>query len=232
MKVKNWIYPLILLGTLLIFISSCEKKESTPQIKIVYDSIIDIDNNVYHTVIIGTQSWMVENLKTTKYCDGTAIPNVTDSTAWSALTTGAWCYYNNDIINNTVYGKLYNWYAVTTALLCPTGWHIPTDTEWILLSDYLGGVDVAGGKLKETGITHWKTPNTSATNSTGFTALPGGYRNGNGSFDLNGEAGYWYTATEDITYGAWYIYMGFEFASMGKFSWTKREGYSVRCLKD
>ena len=216
-----------------IIIFSCKKDDNNNNNNNNNEGTIsDADGNTYNTIIIGNQVWMKENLKTTKYCDSTTIPNVTDSAAWITLTTGAWCYYKNNISNNAVYGKMYNWYAVNTDILCPTGWHVPTSAEWIILADYLGGVDVAGGKLKETGITHWKTPNTGATNSSGFTALPGGYRGSSDGFKLIGEGGYWWTATEDITYGAWYIYMGFEFGSIGKFSWKKPEGYSVRCLKN
>ena len=120
----------------------------------------DIDGNNYLTVTIGTQIWMAENLRTTKYNDGTAIPLVTDNTTWANLTTPAYCWYNNDAkTNGSTYGALYNWYSVNTKKLCPTGWHVPNDTEWTTLTTYLGGTAVAGGKLKETGTAHWYSPN-------------------------------------------------------------------------
>ena len=163
------------------------------------DPAIDADGNSYGTVTIGNQTWMAENLKTTKYKDGTAIPNVTVDAAWAALTSGAYCYYKNNVGTDygATYGALYNWYAVNTGNLCPTGWHVPTTAEWTTLTDYLGGLSVAGGKLKETGTTHWLTPNTGATNAFGFTALAGGMRyDNNGSFwDLYEYAGYWWSST-------------------------------------
>ena len=151
-------------------------------------TVVDIDGNVYHTVTIGTQVWMVENLKTTKYNDGTAIPLVTDSAAWDELTTPGYCWYNNDSATyKNPYGALYNWYAVSTGKLAPTGWHVPTDSEWAVLTTYVGntyygGLDSAGGALKSTDKTYWLSPNTGATNSSGFSALPGGFRDYVGTF--------------------------------------------------
>lgn len=145
-----------------------------------YGTMTDQDGNVYKTITIGTQTWMAENLRTTKYNDGTAIPNVTDSIAWAALTTGAFCNYKNttnDVFIAT-YGRLYNWYAVNSGKLSPAGWHIPTMDEFNILSAYLGNGSVAGGKMKETGTTHWNyySQNIGATNESGFTALPSGGR--------------------------------------------------------
>ena len=145
---------------------------------------------IYTSVLIGTQQWMQQNLEVVTYRDGTVIPQVTDATAWAGLTTGAWCYYGND--PSSGYGKLYNWYAVNDPRgLAPQGWHIPTDAEWTTLSTLLGGTSVAGGKMKTTGITRWNSPNTSATNESGFAGLPGGYRNGSGTFYSVGAFGYW-----------------------------------------
>jgi uncharacterized protein (TIGR02145 family) len=159
--------------------------------KTYFGEVTDIDGNIYPTVKIGEQVWMAENLKVTKYNDGTAIPNVTDNTVWAALTTGAYCWYNNDATTyKATYGALYNWYAVNTNKLAPTGWHVPIDEEWTTLTNYLGGVDVAGGKLKEVGTTHWQSPNTGATNETSFTALPGGYRDNNYT-DIKNISGFW-----------------------------------------
>ena len=199
---------------------------------ITYGSITDIDGNTYKTVTIGTQTWMAENLKVTKYNDGIAIPNVTDNTAWRELTTGALCDYDNTPSNSETYGKLYNWHAVNTGKLCPTGWHVPSDAEWTELTDYLGGSSVAGGKLKETGTTHWASPNTGATNETGFTALPGGGRNYYGSFLLVGDSGLWWSATGGSTDYAWSRCVGYVYSNVGWNYDVKELGFSVRCLRD
>ena len=197
------------------------------------ETITDIDGNSYKTVKIGNQIWMAENLKTRHYNDGTAIPLVANYTEWMNLLTPAYCWYNNDSATyNSTYGLLYNWHAVNTGNLCPTGWHVPSDAEWIVLSDNLGGVVTAGGKLKETGLAHWKGPNAGATNESGFTALPGGYRVGDGAFICIGDLGYWWTSSgESDTYGdGWALsyYNGIAFTSM----WHKESGFSVRCVKD
>ncbi|MBA7544886.1 hypothetical protein ES705_37247 [subsurface metagenome] len=159
-------------------------------------TVTDYEGNVYQTITIGSQEWMCENLKLTKYADGTAIPLVTNSTEWGNLTTPGYYWYNNDepTYANT-YGALYNWYTVEKGNLCPTGWHVPTDAEWTTLTDYLGGASVAGGKLKETGTAHWSYPNTGATNESGFTALPGGGRSLNGTFGYVGSSGGWWSST-------------------------------------
>jgi uncharacterized protein (TIGR02145 family) len=146
-------------------------------------TVTDIDGNIYNTVQIGNQVWMSENLKTTRYRNGGQIPNVTDNTAWGNLSTGAWSYYNNDVSNDPIYGKLYNWYTTLGDTLCPTGWGVPTDAEWTTLTTYLGGSDVAGSKMKTIGNGYWNDPNTGAINSSGFSVLPGGYRSNVGSFN-------------------------------------------------
>jgi uncharacterized protein (TIGR02145 family) len=201
--------------------------------------VSDIDGNTYKTVQIGTQVWMAENLKTAKYNDGTMIPNITDDNLWSNLTSGAWVYFNNDASYNNNYGKLYNWYAVSKTTngnknVCPTGWHVPTDAEWNVLTDYLGGVDVAGGKMKEAGAINWKSPNADATNTSLFTGLPGGYRDGDGGYSGIGIGSYgnWWSSTEGDTGDAWYrnlFYYG-GYASRGYSN--KKDGFSVRCLRD
>ena len=165
------------------------------------NDIDDVDNYV----TIGTQVWMVDNLKTTKFRNGDIIPNVTDKTAWKELKTGAWCYYDNNPANGAIYGKLYNWYAVNDPRgLAPKGWHIATDAEWTTLINYLGGESVAGGKLKEIGLAHWASTNTGATNETGFSAVPGGCRDYHGTFYDIGGYGYWWSSTEYGTHNAWY----------------------------
>jgi len=173
---------------------------------------------------------MAENLKVTKYNDGAAIPNVTDATAWSELTTGALCDYDNTPSNSETYGKLYNWHAVNTGKLCPTGWHVPSDAEWTILTDYLGGN--AGGKLKEAGYDHWQSPNTGATNESGFTALPGGYRNYDGTFGYIGHSGIWWSASEHDTNNAWYRHVVYYDSNVDRSSVNKELGFSVRCLRD
>ncbi len=197
-------------------------------------SVTDVDGNTYNTVTIGTQIWMVENLKTTKYADGTAITNVSDNSEWTTQTEGAYCWYNNDINNKSTYGALYNFFTVVDShKLCPTGWHVPTDADWTTLTNYLGGESVAGGKLKETGTTHWYSPNTAATNETGFTALPGGLRSGlYGSFSYIGGYGYWWIYNAGYTDGALDRSMRYDYGDFYKSFYHKQTGFSIRCVRD
>jgi uncharacterized protein (TIGR02145 family) len=196
-------------------------------------TVTDVDGNVYNTVQIGDQIWMKENLKTSRYNTGSAIPYVVDNGSWSGLNTGAWSYYNHDENNNAIYGKLYNWYAVEGDSLCPVGWHVPTDAEWTVLTDYLGGESVAGGKLKEVGTFHWTGSNTGATDEVGFTALPGGIRHVDGSFSSIRTFGYWWSATPNGSYNSWSRYLSFYSANVYRTSiYDKRYGFSVRCLRD
>ena len=169
----------------------------------IYGTVTDIDGNIYKTVKIGGQEWMVENLKVTHYRNGDAIPVLTDEQDWNDAgdnSIGAYCSYENSSSNADVYGCLYNWHAVNDARkLAPQGWHIPTNDELIALETFLNEEtqDVGGGKLKENGVLHWQSPNKGATNQTGFTALPGGKRDNNyGAFDQLGTLGYWWTSTE------------------------------------
>ena len=207
--------------------------------------ITDIDGNVYNIVTIGTQVWMAENLKTTKYNDGTAIPNIIDNSIWAATTTGAYGDYNNTPANSTIYGRLYNWYAVDNSSafklthnggknVCPTNWHVPTDAEWTTLTTFLGGEAVAGGKLKETGTTHWLSPNSGATNEIGFTALPGGYRYGS-QYNLIGSRGSWWSTSLDLSYPsyAWSRVMSYlNDTNVHRNSSDEPHGFSVRCVRD
>lgn len=201
-----------------------------------YGTVTDIEGNSYKTIKIGTQEWMAENLKTTKYNDDTAIPLVTDPTEWLDLSTAAYCWYDNDQTSyQPKYGALYNWYVVETAKLCPTGWHVPDDSEWTILTDYLGGEDIAGGKLKETSSGHWTDPNQGASNESGFTALPGGFKNfdyNQGNFLGIGYLGYWWSATENSSQSAWHRHLYYDASYVINNYVTKRNGYSVRCLKD
>jgi len=196
----------------------------------------DAEGNTYKTVFIGTQQWMGENLKVSKYSDGTTIPNITDNTQWQNNTTGAWAYYNNNAANNTKEGKLYNWYAVSKTTngnknVCPTGWHVPSDAEWTVLTDYLGGASVAGGKMKEV-TTYWISPNTDATNTSLFTGHPGGHRNDNGGYNYIGRIGFWWSSTEDVTADAWNRVLVYNGGIAGRDSHNKYYGFSVRCLRD
>jgi uncharacterized protein (TIGR02145 family) len=196
-------------------------------------TVNDLDGNLYHTVKIGTQLWMVENLKVTKYKDGTAIPKITGNTEWSSLTTPGFCWYNNEEAGfKNTYGALYNWYAVNTSKLCPAGWHVPTDSDWTILTTYLKGLGVAGGKLKETGTIHWTSPNDGASNSTGFTALPGGYRDNTGNFSLNMLNGYWWTNTGNVSSDAWSRIIYFNGSIVHRNNLSKNCGMSVRCIRD
>jgi uncharacterized protein (TIGR02145 family) len=183
-------------------------------------------------VTIGTQVWTSTNLDVTTYRNGDVIPQVTSTSAFWALTTGAWCYYNNNSANNTVYGKLYNWFAVNDPRgLAPTGWHIPSDNEWATLTGFLGGDSVAGSKMKETGILHWASPNSGSTNSSGFTAVPGGYNNG--AFGGMSGVGIWWSSSESSTTN--YIFgrvIDNNFAAERRDSFAKAHGFSVRCRKD
>ncbi|MEI6140954.1 MAG: fibrobacter succinogenes major paralogous domain-containing protein, partial [Mariniphaga sp.] len=194
-------------------------------------TVSDIDGNVYNTVTIGTQTWMAENLRTTKYRNGDAIPN--DNGNWLPLVTGAYSWLNFDVANKAVYGGFYNWYAVADSRnIAPVGWHVPTDAEWSTLITYLGGESVAGGKLKEAGTTHWYNPNTGATNESGFTALGGGFRYGGGSFTLFMKTCFWWSSTEFSTTDARTRYMNYEIGSIPTSENTKHYGFCVRCIRD
>ena len=196
----------------------------------------------FTTTTIGTQVWTTKNLDVATYSDGTVIPQVADPTAWAALTTGAWCYYNNDSANGTTYGKLYNWYAVAgihdtdlntpNKKLAPTGYHIPSDAEWTTLTTYLEGESVAGGKMKATGTSLWNTPNAVATNSSGFSGLPGGYRGNVGTFDYIGGTGNWWSSSASNTPNAWYRYLHYDDGGAFRNDLNKGDGFSVRCLRD
>ena len=213
------------------------------QVSFTNKTITDIDGNVYHTVTIGTQTWMVENLKTTQYNDGTEIPLVTDNIVWYNLSTPAYCWYNNDAADyKNKYGALYNWYAVNTAKLAPTGWHVPTDAEWTTLENYVSanlGVSLSVGKALAA-TTDWTTGGNAGTigynltlnNSTGFSALPGGrlISISNSAFNSVGTGGYWWSSTAGSTSNAWL--MNLDNSSVGMGIFFRASGSSVRCIKD
>lgn len=198
-------------------------------------TVTDIDGNVYNTVTIIGKVWMVENLKTTKYRNGDPIPNVTDNTKWGGnLTTeGAYCWYNNDISNKTTYGALYNWYAVTDSRnISPTGWHVATEADYRNLINFLGGASLTGGKLKEEGTTHWTSPNTGANNSTGFSGLPGGVRNPDGTFGSIGNVGNWWSSGKYNSTYAWKSQLVYNSSILYIGNISMKSGFSVRCVKD
>ncbi len=234
MRKKIWFAQLAIMGVLFLFTISCKKdknNDDTPPPPVT--TVTDFDGNVYQTITIGTQVWMAENLKVTHYCNGDAIPNVTDGTQWSNLTTGAYCNYSNDVNYAASYGRLYNWHTVSDSRnICPAGWHVPSDAEWVTLTDYLGGIIVAGGKMKETGTTHWNSPNTGATNESGFTALPAGKRSNSGTFSVVGSSAVWWTSTEYNTSSAWNRSISCISSGIDCSGSIKQTGVSVRCLKD
>lgn len=198
-----------------------------------YGSEISFTSLTQGTVALCSKVWMTNNLTVTTYSNGDPIPLVTNSATWASLTTGAYCYYNNDPSTEATYGKLYNWYAVSDPRgLAPAGWHVPNSTEWDALAICLGGPSVAGGAMKESGLSHWASPNLGATNSSGFTALPGGYRQDMGNFEWIGYyARWWGTSEFNPTYGlggaVW-----FDNATFNAIGADKRQGFNVRCVKD
>jgi len=209
-------------------------------------TVTDVEGNVYNFIAIGTQTWMVENLKTTKYNDGTSIPLVSDGTAWSALTTPGYCFYDNDVANKSSFGALYNWYTVNTGKLAPTGWHVPTDADWNTLQTYLtnngygyggSGSHIAKSMASTFG---WNSSTTEGTvgndqasnNSSGFAGLPGGYRYSYGEFRNIGDAGYWWSSMESSEAGALGRGFSYEVNWLVKYGYSKRSGFSVRCIRD
>jgi uncharacterized protein (TIGR02145 family) len=195
------------------------------------DTVTDIDGNEYPVVTIGGQCWMAENLKTTRYRDGSNIPNVTDYVTWGD-TVAAWCNYLNNASYDTIFGKLYNWYTAANPDICPFGWHVPSDAEWTMLTDHLGGVSVAGGPMKAMGTDLWSSPNAGATNASGFSALPGGYRINTGGFVNLTTVGYWWSVSELSAERAWYRTLITTYAGVGRLDNYKTYGYGVRCLRD
>ena len=194
--------------------------------------VTDIDSNAYNTVNIGTQVWMVENLKTSLYNDGTSIPQVITIESWINLSTAGYCWYKNDTSYKATYGALYNWSAVNSGKLCPGGWHVPTDADWTRLTNFLGGESTAGDKLKDFVRNIWIDPNDGANNESGFTALPGGDRSPNGSFSGAGFYGTWWSSTENGSFDAWYRLLYSTSSIAFRYDHVKRAGFSVRCLQN
>ena len=229
--------------------TACKKKIAEPTcVATDPGTVTDIDGNIYETVVLGNQEWMTENLRVSSYSNGDPIPNVTDDAEWAALTTGATCWFDNDQQYEDPYGKLYNWYAVNdTRNICPTGWHVPTDAEWMELETFLGmdSLEVdsfgflyrglaenIGGKMREVGTTYWMAPNDSATNESCFSGLPGGGRYFNGSFTNLGRYGGWWTATAKNVNSSWYRSLSNDNGSLSRSSYKFAHGVSVRCIKD
>jgi uncharacterized protein (TIGR02145 family) len=217
---------------------------------LTYGTVTDIDGNTYKTIEIGSkkgasgldgtgdikaaQVWMAENLRSTKYNDGTDIPLVTGNSEWTSLGSPAYCWYDNDAVSNKeTYGALYNWYAVGTGKLCPDGWHIPTDNEWKTLTTSSGWESTTGGKMMETGTLHWVTTSAEITNEYGFTALPGGYRHDElGTFDYRGYKGYFWSSTEASSISAWHREFTTAAIYILRYNYGMKTGFSVRCIKD
>ncbi len=233
MKMKNTIKIYTLILTALFMFTSIISKTSSAQE--TGGTITDIEGNRYRTVIIGGQEWMGENLKVTRFNDGKEIPCVHEMDEWTRFTGPAYSWYDNDISNKDNYGALYNWFAASSGKLCPAGWRVPDDSDWEELTGFLGGLNVAGGKLKETGTSHWTLPNSGATNETGFSALPGGYRYGQywarGIFYEMGVNGYWWSVTECTDTHSWSRTIHAGNIRVYRSFFTKNKGFSVRCIK-
>lgn len=213
--------------------------ESSKTITFNFLECSDGDGNDYPVVETGKgdekcpqQFWMGANLKTTTYYDKTPIPLITDNIIWSRLESEAYCWYDNKIYNKDIYGGLYNWFVINSGKLCPQGWHVPTDHDWTVLIYYLDGNGVAGGKLKESGISHWLSPNTGATNISGFTARPGSYRTEDGAFHTPGDTGLWWSGTVNEVSNAWSRAMFYNNDDVKRTFHSFKSGLSVRCVKD
>lgn len=204
---------------------SCKKHDTTPQ----------TSTPVIEGVTIGTQTWTKKNLDVDHYKNGDAIPEVKDFAVWKNLKTGAWHYYDNDANNGKIYGKLYNWYAVTDPRgLAPSGCHIPSDAEWSVLTTYLGGESAAGGKIKEAGTSHWISPNTAADNSSGFNALPAGTSTSAIFWQL-GYNSYWWSTTSFASGNDTFVYFRAVYNNSGAVNRAATDisgSLSVRCIKD
>lgn len=219
-----------LAAVVLLVAISCKKETSSFQSSTIDDKN-SMQQNTIASVTIGTQVWMEKNLNVSRYRNGDKIPQVKDAANWAKLTTGAWCWYNNDSATGSVYGKLYNWYAINDSRgLAPAGWHIPSDSEWLTTAAFLG--TPVAQKMKERGITHWFDPNIDATNSTGFTALGGGYRSTSGQFCYINYLGLWWTSTDYDTKVAWYRRMLCYSGCLDRWRFQKLMGFSVRCIRD
>jgi len=236
-KIEILLYSFAIIGLFLVFASSCKKKDnSTPEA--TTGTVTDLDGNVYKTVKIGSQWWMAENLKTTTYSNGVPIPLITDSATWRFLGTPGYCWFNNNVSYKNEVGALYNWYAASTGKLAPAGWHVPSDAEWTILTNFLGGESAAGDKMKSTGTIEnatglWYAPNTGASNTSGFSALPGSSRE-YGYFYLVflGRSGFWWSSTFTGIGNAWERDLNNVDGTAERTNYSASFGLSVRCVKD
>lgn len=221
---------LVFILTIILFsLMACDKEDYLWDLP-KKEAVTDIDGNIYYAIIFGQQTWTTKNLDVKTYRNGDTIPQVQEANDWRNLRTGAWCYYENKTANGISYGKLYNWYAVNDPRgLAPKGYHIPTDEEWRILTDYLGGVVAAGPKMKST--SGW-TNNGKGTNASGFAGLPGGYREDHGNFYLIGANGNWWSSSEDGTSNALCRYLDSGNGKVFRTGYSKQKGFSVRCLRD
>jgi len=200
-------------------------------------TVKDVEGNIYPVVTIGTQVWMAENLRTTKFNDGTPIPLIKGESDWAVLhgqlNKPAFSWYNDDAkIDKGVYGGLYNWWAVKSNKLCPKDWHVPKDDEWAVLTNFLGGDTIAGGKLKATGNAHWLDPNTGATNETKFNALPGGYHSFLGPYLYKGAVSYFWTSTEYDLHNSYFRLLYSDYTNVLRNFLYNTSGFCVRCVQD
>ena len=227
---KILIYSLLIVNFSILSISCSKKNITDPNI---YGTVTDVDGNIYKTVTIGTQTWMAENLKTTKYRNGDLIETTLANDLSGESTPKYQVVYDRDEKNVAIYGRLYTWHAVTdTRSIAPTGWHVPNYREWVMLMDFLGGETRAGGQLKAKGITLWESPNLGASNSTGFSALPGGYWSG-GFYQKGVTGNWWSVATPDYTtVSAYFFGLGYGFNGVTIWDYHMDYGLSVRCVKD
>ena len=234
LSIRIYVTAMILV---LSVITGCSKKSDDSNPSPAPVTVTDIDGNVYQTIKIGTQVWMVENLKTTRLNDGSAIPLVTGSSQWSVLTTPGFCWYDNNVANKNVYGALYNWFAVSTGKLAPVGWHVATDAEWTVLTTFLGGETVAGGKMKsvgkiEDGTGLWYSPNTNATNGSGFSAVPAGLRKNTGEFQRIGILCCIWSSSVSFEIYSWYRLLRNDVGNIYPYNNHKGAAMSVRCIRD
>jgi uncharacterized protein (TIGR02145 family) len=228
-KQHVFIYSLFVMGSFVTTLIGCTNNDENPGgDPPMAGTVVDKDGNKYDTVRIGTQTWMVQNLKTTKYNDGTDIPAATLTSDWPNVITPCYCWYNNDAANKTAYGAMYNWYAVNSGKLCPTGWRVPTVADFDVLRTFLGGMSMCETKIMEAGTMHWTVNSAQVTNSSGFTALPGGYRWS--TFSGMGSTACWWTSMTNGSSSAWYKSLGGYMLTTN--SATKSYGMSVRCIKE
>ena len=226
---NNFFLALVMIS--MTITTSCTKENFPVLVAPDPTSVTDVDGNVYPVAKICDKFWMLENLRTTKYNDGTIIPTGLSNTEWGNTTIGAYSVYGDVTTNNLTYGKLYNWYAGNNTKLAPTGWHVATENEWIALVECLGGSSIAGGKMKSTSSL-WTSPNTGADNSSGFNGLPAGWKAGSGSYALLGDAAYFWGSNERNTTQGEYLKLVNNMTSVALNGATKSFGYSIRCVKD